>query len=53
MLPSTTRSPTAIRKTVDNLGKRLRRKVAAAEQSADLQEFLRRTFRHGGTEGSA
>jgi hypothetical protein len=53
MSPSVTRSPTAIRKTIDELGKRLRRKVAAAEQCADLQDFVRRMFRGGGTEGSA
>jgi hypothetical protein len=40
MSPSATRSPTAIRKTVEEIGKRLR--VAAAEQSADLTEFVRR-----------
>ena len=32
MSPSVTRSPAAIRKTIDDLGKRLRRKVARAEQ---------------------
>ena len=53
MSPSASRSPTAIRKTIDELGKRLRRKVSAAEQCAELQELLRRTFRGGGTEGNA
>ena len=31
MSPSATRSPTAIRRTIDDLGKRLRRQIAAAE----------------------
>ena len=44
MSPSATRSPTAIRKTVDDLGKRLRRRVASAEQSPDLKDFVRRSF---------
>ena len=42
--PSAIRSPTAIRKTVDDLGKRLRRRVASAEQSPDLKDFVRRSF---------
>jgi len=42
--PSMTRSPTAIRKTVDGLCKRLRRRVASVEQSADLKDFVRRNF---------
>ena len=37
--PSAIRSPTAIRKTVDDLGKRL-----SAEQSPDLKDFVRRSF---------
>ena len=51
--PSATRSPTAIRRTVDDLGKRLRRQIAAAERSEDLQEFVRRTFRGNDVEGAA
>jgi hypothetical protein len=43
--PAATRSPSAIRKTIDNLGKRLRRRVAAAESNADMQDFIRRAFR--------
>jgi hypothetical protein len=39
--PSAARSPTAIRKTVDDLHKRLRRRVAAAGQDAGLQDFAR------------
>jgi len=53
MSPSATRSPTAIRKTIDDFGKRLRRKISAAEASEDLQEFMRRTFRGTDTAGSA
>ena len=53
MSPSATRSPTAIRRTVDDLGKRLRRQIAAAEGSEDLQEFIRRTFRGNDVEGTA
>ena len=53
MSPAATRSPTAIRKTVDDFGKRLRRQIAAAEASEDLQEFIRRTFRGNDVEGTA
>jgi len=53
MSPAATRSPTAIRRTIDDLGKRLRRQIAAAEQNADIQEFVRRTFNGTGTEGAA
>ena len=53
MSPSATRSPTAIRKTIDDFGKRLRRKISAAEGSEDLQEFMRRTFRGTDTAGGA
>ena len=53
MSPSATRSPTAIRKTIDDIGKSLRRKVSAAEQSADLQDFVRRMFKGTGTAGNA
>ena len=53
MRKGATRSPTAIRRTVDEFGKRLRQKVSAAEASADLQEFTRGIFRGTGTEGTA
>jgi hypothetical protein len=52
MSPAATRSPTAICKTIDDLGKRRRRQIAAAEGSEDLEEFIRRTFR-GNEEGTA
>ena len=51
--PSVTRSPTAIRRTVDEFGKRLRREVSAAAQDADLKDFVRRSFWKAGTEGNA
>jgi hypothetical protein len=53
MSPAATRSPTQIRKTVDELHKRLRRQVAEAEQNADLQDFASRCFRGDRTEGNA
>jgi hypothetical protein len=53
MSPSVTRSPTAIRKTIDDFGKSLRRKVSAAEQCPDLKDFLRRSFWNTGGEGNA
>jgi hypothetical protein len=43
--PSAARSPTAMRKAVDELGKRLRRRVAAAQASEEVQAFGRRVFR--------
>jgi hypothetical protein len=52
MSPAATRSPAAIRKTVDGFGKRLRRQVAAFETNEDLQHFLARCFR-GNNGGSA
>jgi len=53
MSPAATRSPTAIRRTIDDLGKRLRLQIAAAEASEDLQEFISRTFRGNDVEGTA
>ena len=54
MSPAAIRSPTAIRRTlIDDLGKRLRRQIAAAEASEDLQEFISRTFRGNDVEGTA
>ena len=38
---------------VDDLGKRLRRRVCAAEQTADLQDFVRRSFWNGDEGGNA
>lgn len=48
--PAATRSPSAVRKTLDQLGKRLRQRIAAAERDPATQDFLRRTFHgdHGG-----
>jgi hypothetical protein len=53
MSPAATPSPTAIRRTIDDLGKRLHRQIAAAEASEDLQEFISRTFRGNDVEGTA
>ena len=46
-------SPSATRRTIDDLGKRLRRQIAAAEASKDLQEFISLTFRDNDVEGTA
>ena len=51
MSPSATRSPTALRRTIDEFGKRLRRRVASAEQDLDLKEFVRRSFWNTGEGG--
>jgi hypothetical protein len=53
MSPAAARSPTAIRRTVDVLGKRLRRRVAAAQSCPDMAEFLRRCFRDDDVGGHA
>ena len=53
MSTAATRSPTAIRRTIDDLGKRPRRQIAAAEASEDLQEFISRTFRGNDVEATA
>jgi hypothetical protein len=53
MSPSATRSPTALRKTIEELHRRLRRRVAAGVVDPELQEFLRRAFRGAGIEGNA
>ena len=45
MSPAASRSPTAVRKTVDELAKRLRRRVAAAESDETMRDFLQRCFR--------
>ena len=45
MSPAVTRSPTQTRKTVDELHRRLRRRIVAAEADPEVQDFLRRMFR--------
>jgi hypothetical protein len=47
------RSPAALRKTIDELGKRLRRRVAAAQADPDVEEFARRCFYGPEVEGNA
>jgi hypothetical protein len=51
--PSVTRSPTALRKTSDEISKCLRRYVAEAERDDLAQEFPRRTFRGTDVAGNA
>ena len=53
MSPAAVRSPTALRKTIDELGKRLRRRVAAAQADQDVQDFARRCFRGSDVGGRA
>jgi hypothetical protein len=53
MSPAATRSPTQIRKTIDELRRRLCRKLAAAEHSDDLREFARHCFHGNDVGGSA
>jgi hypothetical protein len=53
MSPSTVRSPASMRKTVDELGKRLRQKVAAAESNQDMQAFKKRCFNDMDVGGTA
>jgi hypothetical protein len=53
MSPSAVHSPATIRKTCDELHKRLRKRVAAAEQSTELQDFIARTFRGTDVAGRA
>jgi hypothetical protein len=53
MSPAATRSPTAQRRMLDELGKRLRRRVAAAESCAEVQDFVRRAFRSTDVGGHA
>jgi hypothetical protein len=50
MSPATCRSPTAIRKTMDGLHKRLRQRIALMQSDPEFQEFLRRCF-HGNDVG--
>jgi len=51
--PAATRSPTAIRKTVEELRKRLQRRIAAADADPTVQDFIRRAFHGTDVEGSA
>lgn len=43
--PAAVRSPTSVRKTADEIRKRLQRRVAAAEHDPDVQAFVARCFR--------
>ena len=53
MSPTAVRSPTSMRKMCDELHKRLRRRVSAADASEELQEFVRRAFRGNDVGGHA
>lgn len=53
MSPATTRSPTAIRKTIDDLHKRLRSRVTAAGKNTTLNDFIRRSFGNASEGGNA
>jgi hypothetical protein len=50
MSPATCRSPTAIRKTIDELHKRLRQRIALMRSDPGFDQFLRRCF-HGNDVG--
>ena len=50
--PAASRSPTAVRKTVDELGKRLRRRLTAANDPP-LQGFIKRISHGNDVESSA
>jgi hypothetical protein len=51
--PLSTRSPSAIRKTVENLSKQLHQKISAVRQNESLRQFIRRSFSGGGTKERA
>ena len=53
MSPAVTRTPQAVRKTADDLAKKLRRQISSAEKCEGLQVFMRRTFSGNGPEGHA
>jgi hypothetical protein len=53
MSPSMTRSPSALRRMLDELGKRLRSRLAEAERNPEMQDFIRRVFHGTGTDGTA
>lgn len=53
MSPDAVRSPTAIRKTADDLHRRLRRHVRTAERDAVVQDFIDRSFHGTETAGRA
>jgi hypothetical protein len=42
--PAATRSPTTLRRTIDELHKRVRRRLAAAEADSAVQDFVRHCF---------
>jgi hypothetical protein len=53
MSPSVTRSPTAIRRTTEDIAKRLYRRIVAAKNDPDLRDFVRRSFSGNDIGGNA
>jgi hypothetical protein len=53
LTPNAARSPTQIRKLADELHKRLRKRVAIAENGTEFQNFVCSVFRDGNVAGSA
>ena len=53
LTPNAARSPTQIRTLVDELHKRLRKRVAIAENGTEFQNFVCSVFRDGNVGGSA
>jgi hypothetical protein len=51
--PAATRWPTALRRTIYELGKRLRRRIGSAEADAEVQAFVRSCFHGNDTGGRA
>jgi len=51
--PAASRSPTAVRKTVDELGKRLRCRLTAVNADPHLQGFIKRISHGNDVESSA
>jgi hypothetical protein len=53
MSPAAVRSPSAVRQTLDALGKRLRGRLATSEHSPGFPDFMRHAFHGTGTDGTA
>jgi hypothetical protein len=49
--PTATRSPTALRRTCDDLTRRIRLRVSKAEADTEFQDFRRRTFHQDNDSG--
>jgi hypothetical protein len=53
MSPTVTRSPAATRRTMDELHRRLRRRLADAERDPTMQDFVRQCFNGTNVKGNA